>query len=240
MDTYKILKDRFLELVVQNSWQNEQLQVTVKTLTPEEAIGNPEHDDYPLVKGRERMMQARFKDSFGQAFSDMYGLYGGTLMDVAESELTNNYRRAIFVAALNAVMRHLGMVERTIHCKDGAPPKCAKELVSFIQSEFNNPKIAMIGLQPRMVEALAEHFPIRVTDMDQKNIGTEKFGVVIDHPDREPENLAWSDVALVTGTVFTNDSLQEILKKKMTVFYGVTVAGPAHMLNLRRFCPYGE
>lgn len=240
MDTYQILKDRFLELIDRNSLQNEPVQVTVNTLTPEEAIGNPEHDDYPLVKGRERMMQARFRDSFGQAFTDMYGLYAGTLMDVAQTELKNNYRRAIFVATLNAVMRHLGMAERTIHCKDGAPPKCAKELASFIRAEFREPKIAMIGLQPRMVHALAEQFPLRVTDMDKENIGTEKFGITIDHPDRTLENLSWADVALVTGTVFTNATLQEALKNKMTTFYGVTVAGPAKLLDLRRFCPLGE
>ena len=239
MDTYKKLQGTLLELIKSHSLEHEPVQITVKTLTPEEAIGNPEHSDYPIIKGRERMMQACFKEAMGQAFTDMYGQYAGTLLDVAHMKLKNNYRRAIFVSTLNAVLSHLGMIEKTIHCKDDAPPKCARELASYINKEFRNPKIAMVGLQPRMVEALAKEFEVRVTDMDAENIGAEKFGITIDSPDRTIENLSWCDVALVTGTVFTNDTLQEFLENKITIFYGVTIAGPAKLLGLNRFCPLG-
>jgi hypothetical protein len=45
-------------------------------------------------------MQAEFAGSFGQAFTDMYSDFEGTLQDVLAMELNNNYRRAIFVATL--------------------------------------------------------------------------------------------------------------------------------------------
>ncbi|MEJ2716293.1 MAG: DUF364 domain-containing protein [Deltaproteobacteria bacterium] len=239
MDPYAVLRQRFLEIIERHSWEHEPIEVSVRTLSPEEAIGNPEHDDYPLVRGRERMMEAVFKGSRGQAFTDMYGLYSGTLIDTATMELKNNYRRTVFLSTLNAVMRHLGMIERSVHCKDDAPPKCAVELVSYIRNTFGSPKIAMIGLQPRMVQALAAEFDIRVTDMDEDNIGRERFGISIGDPDQTMENLAWCDVALVTGTVFTNATVWEFLKNRRSVFYGVTVAGPAEILGVTRFCPLG-
>jgi hypothetical protein len=240
VDPYQSLRKRLMEIIELHSWEHEPIDVSVRTLSPEEAIGNPEHDDYPLVKGRERMMEAVFKGAHGQAFTDMYGVYSGTLMETATMDLKNNYRRAVFVSTLNAVMSHLGMIERSMHCKDDAPPECARELVSYIRTNFGKPKIAMVGLQPRMVQALGKEFDLRVTDLDEENIGSERFGVSIEGPDRTMENLAWCDVALVTGTVFTNASVWEFLKNKRSVFFGVTVAGPAVVLNLTRFCPLGR
>lgn len=240
MDPYAEMKQRLMEIIEDHSWEHEPIEVSVRTLSPEEAIGNPEHDDYPLVKGRERMMEAVFKGSQGQAFTDMYGLYSGTLIDTATMELKNNYRRTVFLSTLNAVMRHLNIIEGSVHCKDDAPPQCALELVSYVRNNFGSPKIAMVGLQPRMVQALAKELEIRVTDMDEDNIGHERFGVSIGGPDQTMENLAWCDVALVTGTVLTNATVWEFLKNKRSVFYGVTVAGAAEILGLTRFCPLGR
>lgn len=239
MDYYKKMQDYLNGLIIEHSWQDDPVEITVKTLSPEEAIGNPEHSDYPLIKGRERMMQAKFHDEVGQAFTDMFGAYSGSLADVARMEVKNNYRRAILVTTLNAVMRHLKLIEKTAHCKDDAPPKCARDLVSFIRDNYGEPKIAMVGLQPRMVEALASEFSLRVADMDSANIGLEKFGVVIDGPESNEENINWCDVALVTGTVFTNATLLELLRGKPTIYYGVTVAGAAKLFGLTRYCPLG-
>jgi len=91
---YAVIKEKFERIVAEND---------LLALTPEEAIGNPESEDFPILKGVERLMQAEFAGSFGQAFTDMYGDFEGTLQDVLAMELNNNYRRAIFVATLNAV-----------------------------------------------------------------------------------------------------------------------------------------
>ena len=84
--------------MAENDLLDETVVIRAKPLTPEEAIGNPESEDFPILKGVERLMQAEFAGSFGQAFTDMYGDFEGTLQDVLAMELTNNYRRAIFVA----------------------------------------------------------------------------------------------------------------------------------------------
>jgi len=94
--------------VAENDLLDETVVIRAKPLTPEEATRNPEGEDFSILKGTERMMQAEFSGCFGQAFTDRYGDFEGTLQDVLAMELTNNYRRATFVATLNAAMRHLG------------------------------------------------------------------------------------------------------------------------------------
>ena len=91
-----------------------------------------------------------------------------------------------------------------------------------------------------MAQALGARFPLRVTDMDLDNIGTEKFGVTVEDPEMTGEVLEWCDLALVTGTTFSNASVAQMPGDKPLIFYGVTVAGPAQVLGLERFCPLGS
>jgi len=235
---YDIIRKEFSDIIKERDLGSEEVRVAAKTLTPEEAIGNPEDNDYPIQKGKERLMQAEFKDSCGQAFTDMFGNYEGRLSRVVEMDLTNNFRRAIFISTVNAVMRHLKMVDRTIHCKDKGPNDCSQELVKHIKKEFNNPRIALVGLQPRMLEVLSEEFEVRVTDLDPENTGQQKFGIMIDSPEQTKANLNWCDVALVTGTTLVNDTIGAFRTEKPTIFFGVTIAGPARLLGLTHFCPY--
>jgi uncharacterized protein (DUF4213/DUF364 family) len=240
MVVYGIMRQKFMEMINSNEWSSETIRVTATPLTPEEAIGNPEHPDYPLLKGKERIMEAEFRGARGHAFTDMHGDFLGALVDVATMKLKNNFRRAVFVSSLNAVMRYLREVDRTIHCKDQAPPRCGLELVAYIRKHFGYPRIAMVGFQPRMVEALSREFDIRVTDMDPDNIGQTKFGLVVGGPNKTQESITWSDLCVVTGTTVTNGTLPDFLIQKPKVFYGVSIAGAAKILNLRRFCPFGE
>jgi uncharacterized protein (DUF4213/DUF364 family) len=236
---HDIIREKFIKLIKEHGLEGEEVVVKAAALTSEQAIGNPEDKDYPLIKGEERLMQAEFRGAKGHAFTDHYGNFNGRLLDIAEMELTNNFRRAVFVASLNAVMNYLGLASKTVHCKDKQPRECAAELASYIKENYGQPKIAMVGFQPRMVEELAKHFELRVSDMDEANIGQEKFGVKIDGPDRTKENLKWCDIALVTGTTIVNDTIDQFLTDKPVIFYGVTIAGAAELAGLNRFCPLG-
>ncbi len=235
----KIIRKNFLHLIKGKGFESEDINIVAKALTPEEAIGNPEHDDYPLQKGKERLMQAEFRGSFGQAFTDMFGNYRGSLSEVLSVDLNNNFRRAIFVSSINAVMRHLGMVDNTVHCKNEDPKECAKKLVEYIKDNYGSPKISLVGLQPRMLEALSRVFEVRVTDLDEENIGQKKFGVMIESPVKRDENMQWCDVALVTGTTLTNNTIGGFEGGKPVIYFGVTIAGPARLLGLNHFCPFG-
>ena len=95
-----------------NSWEDrgllaERIVIKAKALSTEEAIGNPDEDDFPIQKGKEKLMQAEFLGSCGQAFTDRYGDFEGSLGDVLTMPLKNNFRRAVFVSALNAVARSM-------------------------------------------------------------------------------------------------------------------------------------
>jgi len=237
---YDIIKKEFAKIVKENGLESEEMVIKAVALSAEEAIGNPEDKDYPIITGRERIMQAEFRGSVGQAFTDMYGDYSGVLSDIIEMELKNNFRRAIFISSLNAVMRYLGLVDKTSHCKNDEPPKCSLELVKYVEQNYGHPKIAFVGFQPRMIQALSPKFELRVTDMDKENIGKEKFGVIVDGPEKAEQNLEWCDLALVTGTTATNDTISQFAKFKPVVFYGVTISGVAKLLGLNCFCDCGH
>jgi uncharacterized protein (DUF4213/DUF364 family) len=238
--TYDLIRERLTKIIEDNNLESEEVVIKAVPLSPQEAIGNPEDKDYPLVIGRERLMQAEFRNCFGQAFTDMYGNFSGRLSDIINMDLTNNFRRAIFISSLNAVVRYLGLTERTIHCRDNEPRQCSFELVNHIAENYGHPKIAMVGLQPRIVEVLSPRFELKVTDLDQGNIGTEKFGVMIQGPDKTPENLEWCDMALVTGTTVANDTIDQFRVDKPVVFYGITIAGTAKLLGLNHWCRFGH
>ncbi len=234
---YQTIRGKFIKLIKENELEGEKVIVRAAALSPEQAIGNPEDRDYPIVKGVERLMQAEFREAKGQAFTDRYGNFSGRLADIAAMELKNNFRRAVFISSLNAVMRQLGMIDHTVHCKDNQPRECSLELVKYIETNYGQPKIAMVGFQPRMVEALAGRFELRVTDMDAENIGRERFGITVDDPAQTGENLDWCDIALVTGTTIVNGTIGQFGITKPVVFYGVTISGAARLAGLNRFCP---
>jgi hypothetical protein len=240
MTLYDELRKYFITLVKENHLEAQEVVIRARALTPEEAIGNPEDKDYPLIAGRERMMQAELRNACGQAYTDMYGNYSGNLSEITGMELKNNYRRAIFISSLNALMRYLGHIKKTMHCKDNEPRECSLKLAEYIVAKYGNPKIAMVGLQPRMVESLAKSFEIKVTDMDYANINTEKFGVIIQSPQKTKEHLDWCDIALVTGSTIVNDTITNFLIDKPVIFYGVTISGAAKVLGLEDFCYCGK
>ena len=236
MSVYKEVKDKLFEICKSQNFLTRPVRVRAKVLTTEEAIGNPEADDFPLQKGKERLMQAEFLGSMGQAFTDRYGDFEGILDDVLKMSLENNFRRAVFVSTANAVLRHLGRIEKTVHCRDKEPTECAAELASYIKRKYGKVKIALIGFQPRMVESLTAQFPLRVLDLDPENIGARKFQVTIEGPEKAREAADWADLLVVTGTTVVNGTMGDFLGGKPLLFYGTTIAGVAHLMSWERFC----
>ena len=236
---YDEIKRRFFGILGDRDMLAEQVHVKAvraRPLSPEEAIGNPEADDYPLLKGKERLMQAEFHGALGQAYTDQYGDFEGTLQKILEMPLRNNFRRAVFVATLNAVLRFLCQTKGTVHCRDKGPGECASELLGYLKERYGNVKIVQVGFQPRMVEFLAPQFSLCVLDMDRDNIGSEKFGVMIEGPQAADDAVAWADLLFVTGTTLVNDTIGQFLGRKPTLFYGTTIAGAASLMGWERFC----
>lgn len=236
-------RNKLTQITRTHKWDdNEKVHiVSAHDLTPEEAIGKPDRKDYPLLNGKEVMMEARFRGSFGQAFTDQPGLFEGTLGDVLRLPLNTNFQRAVFVATLNAVMRSLNQVEETVHCKDKEPAICAQKLPDYIEKHYGRPKIAFIGFQPALIQALHNAaFDLRVTDLNPDNIGKIRCGVRIEHAALNPEHVRWADITLSTGSVLVNDTYLDLQQKKPVIYYGVTAAGLAKLFNLPRICFCGR
>ena len=185
-------------------------------------------------------MQAELDGALGQAFTDRYGDFEGLLKEIFDMPLENNFRRAVFVATLNAAMRSLGRADRTVHCRDKEPGLCAEDFARYVHENHGRVRIGQVGFQPRMVDTLGASFPLRVLDLDPDNIGTEKYGVLIEGTEAQKDVIDWAELLLVTGTTLVNGTLEPFLGEKPVIFYGTTIAGAAALMGWERFCGQGH
>ena len=237
-EIYKKLKNALESVVIKNDLQNERVSIRFKALTAEEAIGNPEDKDYPIIKGREKIVEADFKGAKGHAFTDEYGNADYSVAEILNMELASNRKRADFIAAFNAIFKYCKLCDKTVHCRDTEPRECAEMLLNEIGS---GKKILLAGLQPRFLEFLARQNNVRVVDLDRDNIGTEKFGVTIEPPEKTDEGIKWCDLILATGSTIVNCTIDKFINAgKPVIFYGVTISGPAKVLDLNTYCSKGH
>ena len=238
-DIYLKLKKALKSEITRHNLADKTIEITCKPLSVKEAIGTPEHDDYPIVKGKEVMMAAVFNGASGQAFTDEYTDISLSVEDLMNIDHTQTNERAIFIAGLNAVYRSLGLCEKTIHCKDTEPVECAKNIVQL--PEFSGKKILLGGLQPRFLEYLSGCNTMRALDLDPDNIGTEKFGTTIESGEQFEDALGWCDMIFATGSTIVNGTITNFLNSgKPSVFFGVTISAPAKILGLSSYCHCGH
>lgn len=238
-DIYIQLKDALKSEIVAHNLADKRVDIKCKPLTVKEAIGTPDHDDYPIVKGREVMMEATFDGASGQSFTDEYTDISLSVDGLLDTDHTKTSERAIFIAGLNAVYRWLQLCEKTVHCKDKEPVACAQNLIE--QPQFSGKKILLVGLQPRFLEYLARQNTVRVLDLDPDNVGTEKFGVRIESGEGFKEGIDWCDMIFATGSTIVNGSITHFLNcGKPAVFFGVTISAPARILGLSSYCHCGR
>lgn len=235
---YSLLKKDFLEQVNKFDLQREKLQIRCQALSSIEAIGHPQHQDYPIIRGHEKMIEADFMGSRGQAFTDHYHNSEYSLQQILELPLENDQQRADFIAALNAVYRHLKLCDKTVHCKNDEIVLCGKQVDSAVMADQ---KILLIGLQPRILENLSSKQPIRVIDLDPSNIGQHKYGVTIEDESQTETAIDWCDQILATGSTLVNGTICQFLQsQKPVTFFGVTISAAAKILNLDHYCFCGR
>lgn len=239
-DILEGLRDRWWRRVLERGLEGSKVNVTVRGLSPVEAIGSPSRSDFPILMGREVMIQADFMGFKGQAFTDTPIGYVGDLKSIYSLPLSDNRFRAVLVATINAFYRYLGLVEGTVHCRDMGPELCAKRIASlFMELYPPETRILVIGYQPSIVHHLSLKFRnVRVTDMDPNNIGRVKDGIMIEPHTVNRDAMIWGDVVLATGSSIVNGSINEILRVAgdKVIFYGVTIASAAYEFGLRRLC----
>lgn len=225
------------------------VSVLVKPLTAEEAIGKPGRRDFPIIEGKERVIEAEVLGAKGHAFTDSPADFRGSLVEVLNLPLQDNKERALYIAVLNAVLRYLGLVEKTVHCKDEEPEMCAKEIASYILGRWGKVRVGLIGLNPAIAAELVGVFgadSVRITDLNKQNIGSIKCEVEIwDGREKARDLIEQSDVVVVTGTTIVNGTFDFIFDDIKTcgkdyLLYGVTSAGVCSLMGLNRICPCGR
>ena len=232
--TFGQLKSALANVIEEYNLAGRNLQVRCRVLESAEAIGSPQDQDYPILRGREHMVEAIFDGARGQAFADEFENVDGPVERLLEMETDTNARRAIFIAGLNAVFRRCGLCEQTVHCRDEEPRDCAKCLHEVIQP---GEKILLAGLQPRFLEELVQTNPVRSIDLDPRNVGERRFDVEIEPADSTADAIQWCNRILATGSTIVNGSITTFLEAgKPVLFFGVTISAAATILDLESFC----
>ena len=222
--------------------------ITIRPLSSRDAIGDAE-GDFVIKKGKEHVIEATFENACGQAFTSTPCEWNGTLEELWSLNLSDVSNRGIFVAAMNAVLRILGVATGTIHCRDEDPTNCGAEIAGQLKTRFGFKRYGLVGLQPAILQGLTNHFApevVRVVDLDPDNIGSSKFGVEVwDGQTDLPRLVEWSEVGLATGSSIVNDTIDEIIRyfkedRKPLVFFGNTISGAAALLGIDHVCPFGR
>ena len=245
MRTIEAIKKKMIDLVKENHMEDAAVQVKIGTLSVKQAIGSPTRQDYPLLQGKEVMIEAQVMGSYGQAFTDVPKEFHGSLKDILTLRLDTNDNRAIFIATLNAVVSHLKMVTGTRHCRDEEPEECARQIAGYVLEKMGKVKVGLIGLQPAILDNLVRTFGaenVRCTDLNPNNISTKKYGAEIWNGKSDTNRLIdWSDVVLATSSTINNDTFDDIKEKadakgKRLIIFGVTGAAVSVLLGLERVC----
>ena len=157
-------------------------------------------------------------------------------------DLTSNAELGTFIATANALARSVGGVYGTVHCKGKEVEQCGTVVARSVLDKLGKVRLAVLGYQPGLVAACGAVLGsqnLRVTDLQPRNIGSERHGVVVlDGAGETPAVLDWADVALVTGSAVANGTLDSILAtarecKTNILIFGVTGAAA---LQERRGC----
>jgi len=169
-----------------------------------------ERNDYPILTGHDVMIEADYKGTKGQAFTDAPCDWKGTLKELLDLDFARDaYARGLLIAALNAVMGHYGLCDKMVHCRNDGPKKCSMEFARKIVEDYGDPKILMVGYQPSIIEQLSKVIThMRVLDLNDDNIGSTKFGLTIENGgDRSIMDVAvrWAELILCTSVFWTKN-----------------------------------
>lgn len=238
---YARLKEALRDAIARHHLDERSISLKSRGLTPEEAIGRTARTDYPILNGREVMLQARFGEALGQAFTSAPVDFEGSLADVLELDTTHDPQAAgMLVATLNAVLRAVGEIGNTVHCRDDGPELCAERYAALVRERFGTPRIALVGFQPALLARLSKEFSVRVLDLNPEIVGTVRSGVLVEDGMAAYQDVVrdWAELVLCTGSTLCNGSFVNFLDiGKPVLFFGTSRAGAAHVLGAERFCP---
>ena len=240
-ELFEKLRACFISLLRENNIEDTAVEITCRSLSPTDVIGDKKRKDFPILTGKDVMIQAECMGFKGHAFTDAPGTFSGSLRDILAMDIVHDaHGRGLFVASLNAVMRALGRCTDTVHCRAEGPEECAREMDLFLREQYPSVnKVTLVGYQPALLEMLAAGpWSVRILDLNPANIGQERFGVIVENGGTAMQSaIDFADLILCTGSTLCNGTIVNyILPDKEVLFYGISAAGASQLLGLKRIC----
>ncbi|MET1160055.1 MAG: DUF364 domain-containing protein [Thermoprotei archaeon] len=210
-------------------------------------------DDYALLRGPEIMLTCKYGKGVGQVFTVAPRNYRGSIRNIIERDLTSIAWSSLFHAVLNAILNHLGLIDRTLHCSKNEPLLCGYKMTHYLYSEHGITRILHIGYQPGHVEELYTIYRdnLLVTDLRSDTVWNRKRGILIIDGNLNKYFIQHSDVVLLTASALVNNTGWEIVEYarlyyKPVIIYGVSATGAVYLLrenkilDIRLYCPYAR
>ena len=200
--------------------------------------------EYAIARGKEYMMECKLSNVKAQVFTSKPFIGSMSIGEVLDLDLNSIVNRSIFYCALNAVLRYLGLIKGTIHCRGEEPVKCAGMISKEIWNKHGDKPLLIIGYQPAIVREVVDRFSkVFVTDMDPVNIGKRINNVVVMDSSIELDLIDQVEIVLITGSSVINSTFWSIYdrimeKKRIIYLYGVSGAGVSYLLDIPRLCYY--
>ncbi len=209
---------------------------------------------YALIRGPEILLTCNVSGYYGQAFTVAPRKYQGKLLDIFKMDLSSIYNRGIFYAVLNALLRRMGIIEKSCHCSGNEPELCGKLLVNYIVKKYGlGTRILHIGYHPGHVRELYHVFRdnLLITDLGWDILWKSRNGRVIYDGMNNNVYIGNADIIIATGSSIINDTFWSILSSSIIgnvkiIIYGITGYGAAKLIQniipieIEAFCPFSR
>ena len=221
------------------------VRIAARVLSTQEAIGTPLYDDLPILRGKEVMIEAEVRGARGHAFTSAPTSWEGSVRDLLQLPLDTSQQRALLTVAMNAALRSLGLIDRTVHCRSEDIARCGDQMARGLRREYGPITIGVVGYQPGLLAGLAKHFGptnVRVTDLLAENVGRRVHGAEIwDGAMRTDDLVETAQLVLATGSTVANGTVDDLLTVATrhgvpVILYGVTAAAVCHLCAIPRLC----
>ena len=207
---------------------------------PERTL-RPENEPASSVARPEYCVTATLCGVKGEAYTEEPEDFCGTLKEALEIAPTEKGISAVTIASINAAMNFLGLAPGTFPEGEEARFCYADALCRYVTEHHGKNNIILVGYDGYLVKRfMDEGLEFWTMDMDPANITQNRFHhVVVNNAKRNRESsFVWGKYFVVTGSSLCNGTILHYLNSgKELLFYGISCAGVAKLLDLPWFSP---
>lgn len=186
---------------------------------------------------------ADFRGTKGEAYTETPAGFEGTLREAIALAPSEKGIDARCLAAINAVMNHLGLCAGEFPATFDERRLYTEALFLHMVENYGRSNIILVGYDGYFVKKfVSEDIDFWTMDRDPDNISQDRFKHVIVNSGKYNREacFAWGKLFIVTGSTLTNGTVVQYLDlindpDRDILFYGVTIAGVATLLGLPWF-----